>query len=425
MPVVFKEDNFLLPKFQFKINEKLYPNKLEHILLREAKEWVEIGCGEGINENARMALIYTDPLLEADSENFYALFFKAMAAPSCKDVNWYEASYKAVNDFKKALDIARNKLGLTKEYYDFCEETTINMGRRIQFGATLLMSSMLSAASEIKKFEDQIRNVSGYDPQIENARRTVEKSKNDFKKACTDNSIKFEKTISAIFQVFCNWLDTQPIENLSDGTFDAVQWINQIKEVATGIQSSVSMNFLSVSDKGKKQFINLCDQKLIEIHKWRVAKYWETHPDEKADLEAAIEKMQKEIEGIEEEKAKAQDEINAEVCEETKKIENLADELTHSKDKLSEEIRTLEEEKSKQGLFALGAKKELKKKIEEKQTEIYNLEKDNTEKTHAIEDRIDSIREKGRSISKDYGNKIDVIRAKISKNKSTLQNKEN
>ena len=70
MPVVFKEDNFLLPKFQFKINEKLYPNKLEHILLREAKEWVEIGCGEGINENARMALIYTDPLLEADSENF-------------------------------------------------------------------------------------------------------------------------------------------------------------------------------------------------------------------------------------------------------------------------------------------------------------------------------------------------------------------
>jgi len=424
MPVVFKENNFLLPEFQFKINEKLYPNKLEHILLREAKQKVEIGCCEGIDENARMALIYTKPLLESDPENFYALFYNAMAEPLSKGLNWYEISHKAVNDYRKALDIARNKLGLTKEYYDFCEETTINIGRRIQYGATLMTASMLKAELEIKKFEDQIRNVSGYDPQIENAKRTVEKSKNDFKKACTENSIKFEKTISAIFQVFYSWLDTQPIENLSDGTFDAVQWINQINEVAGGIQASVSMNFLSVSDKDKKQFKTLCDQKLIEIHKWRVAKYWDTHPDEKAELEKDIIQKQNEIEQLELEKANAQQEIDAEIAEEEKLFEHLEQELKIAKNKILTEIQAMEEEKSRQGFFAFGAKKELKNKIEEQQLAIYNLEKENSEKVETVENKIDSIKEKGRVISKEFSDKVSDIKAQINKDKSILENKE-
>ena len=424
MPVVFKEDNPYLPTFQFEINKNLYPTRLEQILFREAKNQAELFCADELSQYANKVLIYTTPLLEADPENFYALYFQSLAEPYCEEKNWYDASYEAICDYKKTVELAKEKLGLTDEFYAFLEESAVHFCHKISFRNSLQLVVLVDIDVKMEKLKKQFKNASTSDPLYQEAKRTLEEGERDFKKICNETSANFEKILSAIFKVLYDILNDQPIEKLSGKSFDAITWIKHLKEVAAAVQSSTQINFFSISTQHKQHFDTLCDKKLVDIHEWRVSKYWEAHPKEKEEFENDIIRMKNDISNLDAENASAQQTINAEIAEEEKKIEILNSEFETNKSKILDEINSIQEDKSKQGLFAFGAKKELKNKIADKQSEIDALEKQHSAQLLDIKEKINSIKDKGYTISSGFSEKISGLKQQINNITNILNNKE-
>lgn len=382
------------------ISEKICNSEVERVLLKRIEEIYK----SNDNDEFCRASDYCDILLEANGSNIYAALYSPFLnmSTSYEDIPKYSLVVAAV---QLTLVLAKDQLGVSDEYYDFCLEAFKRVGDKF---ASYIRSLCVAFRIVKKQYES--------DPELD--QYTIRKN-------CSELSVFVGSAMSEvakdISKFFSEWLQAADPETAPKSLAESIKEV--IENIKSAIHSSKSENWvISVSELNQAGVE--CDKLISKIHKLLVEKYWMAHPDEKEDIERTIAQLteEKEIREIERENVKK--EIDDEVAQAEAEMDNIEDEFDEEKAKIDAQIKEVEEEKSKQGFFAFGAKKDLKNKIEEKQKQIEALEKEKESKFTVIEEKIEAIRERGRVTDKEYSDKISALKAKITKNQRILDDKE-
>ena len=383
------------------ISEKICNSAVERIMVKRIENLYEHRKSENFDKISD----YCDILLEANGSNIYAALYSVLANQSTSsfdDIGKFSVVTRAV---QVATILAKDVLGTSEEYYDYCENAIVILSSKLAYYINSMFMHLRIVRQQYEK-----------DPTVDQS--VIAKNCRDLSSSI---STAFTDVFKEVSDFYSEWLKNADPNTTPKKLVSSVELaINGLKSAAKSAESERGY----INTRPLDDSIAQCKSLSSEIHKLAVERYWEAHSDEKAELEESIEKMKKEIEALESEKAKAQAEVDEEVSTEEEMFDILEERFTNSRNKLMEEINATEEEKSKQGFFSFGAKKDLKSRIQELQNNINTLEKDYSDKVREVEEKVDGIKAKGRTVSKGFSKKIADINIKIDDIKNDLENKE-
>lgn len=355
-------------------------------------------------------------VLNIDTENYTAITYRGLCSAWHTSINSPKIS-DAVTGISRGFEIAKNVLGETEEYAQFCMEILEHMSKISVACMNLYKEHCVKA---FKNYEENLSelssslNRSGLYADVDwyRKRGEQEKARLDSSRSIAINGIHLTLVASNVVAVKIITVKNIDIYSIKD--YKTIkEFIIKYMVVPHEYLNNKLDDYLAALG-----MMVTIDNRIKEIGDKKREAYWKEHSEEKEKLELEINNLKNEI--------KEKEEKIKELSSEKKKLEkNVNSEVPSESDlkNLVSRLENLKNEKSSLGLFKGKEKKAVQEKIDEVEKEIEKTNKKVAEEKNELENQyrpdIDKLVEKIKKLEKE----MEKLKKNIEKNESEL-NKE-